>query len=166
MQKLIKDGQLVNDPWVLVTEANNAGILQALPGRSIIVPLKFWKFFQDDIAGYQGQVTVWLNSDENVNAIKDDLDAFPLVGLNFPLFSDGRSYTNARELREQLGYKGEIRALGDVLRDQLYYMKRCGFDAFALRHDQDVEECLAAFNDFHTGYQSSIDQPLPLFRRR
>jgi uncharacterized protein (DUF934 family) len=166
MQKLIKDGRLTDDRWTLVTEANNAGILQALPGRSIIVPLKFWKFFQDDIANYWGEVSVWLNSDENVNDIKEPLDRFPLIGLNFPIFSDGRSYTNARELREQLGYQGEIRAIGDVLRDQLFYMHRCGFNAFALRHDQDVDECLSAFDDFKTGYQASIDQPLPLFRRR
>ncbi len=166
MQKLIRDGALVEDHWVLVKEANNAGILQALPGRSIIVPYKFWKYFQDDIADFAGEVTIWLNSDESVEDIANLLDQFPLIGLNFPVFSDGRSYTNARELRENLGYQGEIRAIGDVLRDQLYYMKRCGFNAFQLRHDQDPEECLQAFEDFHTGYQASIDQPLPLFRRR
>jgi len=166
MQKLIRDGALVEDHWVLVKEANNAGILQALPGRSIIVPYKFWKYFQDDIADFAGEVTIWLNSDESVEDIANLLDQFPLIGLNFPVFSDGRSYTNARELRENLGYQGEIRAIGDVLRDQLYYMKRCGFNAFQLRHDQDPEACLQAFEDFHTGYQASIDQPLPLFRRR
>jgi len=166
VQKLLKNGQLVEDPWVLVKEANNAGILQVLPGRQIIVPLKFWKFFQEEISEYWGEVTIWLDSSDNVSDIAESLDRFPVIGLNFPLFSDGRSYTNARELRENLGYQGEIRAIGDVLRDQLYFMHRCGFDAFQLRHDQDPEECLTAFNDFHTGYQASIEQPLPLFRRR
>lgn len=166
MQKLIKNGELVDDSWVLVKEANNAGILQALPGRNLIVPFKFWKFFQQDIAEYWGDIAIWLNSDEDVNDIKEPLEGFPLIALNFPVFSDGRSYTNARELRESFSYQGEIRAIGDVLRDQLFYMHRCGFDAFQLRYDQDLEECLAALSDFKTGYQASIDQPQPLFRRR
>jgi len=166
VQTLIKNGQLADDSWVLVKEANNEGILQALPGRNLIVPLKFWKFFQEDVNNYMGQVTVWLDSDEDIEELAESLDRFPVIGLNFPVFSDGRSYSNARELRENLGYQGEIRAIGDVLRDQLFYMQRCGFDAFQLRHDQDPEECLTAFSDFQTGYQASIDQPQPLFRRR
>ena len=130
------------------------------------MPFKFWNFFQQDIADYWGKITIWLDSDEDVNKIAGSLDNFPVIGLNFPIFSDGRSYTNARELRERLNYQGEVRAIGDVLRDQLFYMYRCGFDAFQLRHDQDADECLSAFSDFVTGYQASIDQPQPLFRRR
>jgi uncharacterized protein (DUF934 family) len=89
-----------------------------------------------------------------------------VIALSFPIFSDGRSYTSARELRSNLGYKGEIRAIGDVLRDQLFYMSRCGFDAFLMREDQNLEGALAAFNDFSEGYQASVDKPIPLFRRR
>ena len=65
-----------------------------------------------------------------------------------------------------MGYKGEIRAIGDVLRDQLYYMSRCGFNAFSMRFDQDLEDSANAFKDFKTGYQTGTDEPLPLFRRR
>lgn len=166
MQKLIKNGRIINDHWIHVKEASDAGILHALPNRSIIVPLKFWNNHRAELDDYLGEATIWLDSHENVNDIPGPLEKFPLIALNFPIFSDGRSYTNARELREQLGYKGEIRAVGDVLRDQLFYMHRCGFDAFALRHDQDPDLCLKAFEDFKTGYQSSVDQPLPLFRRR
>ena len=101
-----------------------------------------------------------------MNQIGDNLNQLALVALNFPVFSDGRSYTNARELREHLHYTGEIRAIGDVLRDQLFYMARCGFDAFSLRHDQDPDDCLLAFGDFSTGYQATITEPDPLFRRR
>jgi len=166
MQKLIKDGALVDDYWVLVKEASNTGILNALPGRSLLVPLDFWRLFREELDDFYGDVTIWLNSNQDVNEIKDDLETLPLVALNFPVFADGRSYSNARELRESLGYKGEIRAIGDVLRDQLYYMSRCGFDAFSMRSDQDLEESLTAFNDFQTGYQGNIEQPVPLFRRR
>lgn len=166
MQKLIKDGRIVDDYWVLVKEANHPSILQALPGRNLVVPLKFWQLYRDDIGQYGGNVTIWLNSDENVNDLGERVHEFPMIALNFPVFSDGRSYTNARELRETLKYRGEIRAIGDVLRDQLFYMHRCGFNAFAIRYDQDPQACLDALADFRTGYQGSIDQPLPLFRRR
>jgi uncharacterized protein (DUF934 family) len=89
-----------------------------------------------------------------------------LIALCFPVFSDGRAYSSARELRQNMGYAGEIRAIGDVLRDQLFYMHRCGFNAFALRDDQDLELALSAFADFREGYQASVDRPDPLFRRR
>ncbi|MBF2963171.1 DUF934 domain-containing protein [Pseudomonas aeruginosa] len=72
----------------------------------------------------------------------------------------------ARLLRERYGYKGEIRAIGDVLRDQLFFMRRCGFDAYAIRADRSPEDALASLDDFSEVYQTSVEQPLPLFRRR
>lgn len=166
MPALIKNGAIADNNWTVLKDATGPEILQAVPGRNFIVPLSFWRQYADEMADYSGQFALWLDSNENVNDIGPQLHDFPLIALNFPVFSDGRSYTNARELREQLAYKGEVRAIGDVLRDQLFYMSRCGFDAFLLRHDQDPEACLAAFRDFHTGYQASVDNPLPLFRRR
>lgn len=166
MPKLIRNGAIEDDRWTLLKEATDPGVLTAVPGKNFIVPLKFWQTYREELNEYPGDKAIWLNSDENVNDIGPELHDFGVIGLNFPVFSDGRPYTNARELREHFGYKGEIRALGDVLRDQIFYMFRCGFDAFAIRYDQDPEACLQAFRDFHTGYQRSIDQPLPLFRRR
>jgi uncharacterized protein (DUF934 family) len=72
-----------------------------------------------------------------VEEIADDLEHFQVIALNFPAFTDGRHYSSARLLRDRYGYKGEMRAIGDVLRDQLFYMRRCGFDAFAVRPDRD-----------------------------
>jgi uncharacterized protein (DUF934 family) len=86
--------------------------------------------------------------------------------VNFPKFADGRGYSTARLLRERYGYHGEIRAIGDVLHDQLFFMKRCGFDAYAVRADKDIEAALAGFDDFSDAYQAAVDQPQPLFRRR
>lgn len=166
MPKLIKDGALASDRWTVLKEANGPEVLQVLPGKNLIVPLKFWKMFQAELDEYPGEIGVWLNSDENVADIGEKLQELPVIALNFPVFSDGRSYSNARALRENFKYEGEIRAIGDVLRDQLYYMSRCGFNAFDLRFDQDENLCLQAFNDFKTGYQASIAEPLPLFRRR
>jgi len=88
------------------------------------------------------------------------------VEVNFPKFGDGRGYSIARLLRERYGYKGELRAVGQITRDHLFFMESCGFDAFELREGEDPHEALAAFNDFSESYQASLKHPLPLFRRR
>ena len=88
------------------------------------------------------------------------------VEVNFPKFGDGRGYSIARLLRERYGYKGELRAVGEVVRDHLYYMESCGFDAFLLRDGEDPVEALTGFDDFSEAYQTSAARPLPLFRRR
>jgi uncharacterized protein (DUF934 family) len=94
------------------------------------------------------------------------LEGVTRIEVLFPKFGDGRGYSIARLLRERYGYKGELRAVGQVARDHLYYMEQCGFDAFLLREGEDVAEALAAFDDFSEAYQASVAQPVPLFRRR
>ena len=89
-----------------------------------------------------------------------------VVAVRFPKFGDGRAYSIARLLRERHGYKGELRAIGEVGRDLLYYMQQSGFDAFELRAGEDPFEALTAFDDFSTSYASTAAQPQPLFRRR
>ncbi len=98
--------------------------------------------------------------------VAERLGSVARVEVNFPSFTDGRGYSIARLLRERHGYRGELRAVGDVLRDQIFYLSRCGFDAFLLREDQDAEQALTAFNDFSEAYQASVERPEPLFRRR
>ena len=89
-----------------------------------------------------------------------------VIAVNFPKYGDGRGYSIARLLRERHGYQGELRAVGDVQRDQLYYLSRCGFDAFLLREDAGAGDALAALEDFSEAYQASVERPQPLFRRR
>jgi uncharacterized protein (DUF934 family) len=88
------------------------------------------------------------------------------VEVSFPSATDGRGYSIARLLRERHGYGGELRAVGDVKRDQLFNLARCGFDAFLLLKDEDADGALGAFDDFSEAYQASVERPLPLFRRR
>lgn len=169
--KLIKDQQIIKDTWHLLdgeatTPENLAQTLAHHQGQDIIVPLNCWLEARDQLGSRQGQTGVWLQSNEVPAPLAADLSRLPVVALNFPAFSDGRAYTSARELRQNMAYEGEIRAIGDVLRDQLFYMARCGFNAFALREDQDAEAALSAFYDFSDAYQASVDRPLPLFRRR
>ena len=88
------------------------------------------------------------------------------IAVNFPKFSDGRGYSIARQLRERYGYKGELRAIGEVARDHLHAMAQCGFDAFQLRAGENPQDALKALRDFSEQYQSTVAQPSPLFRRR
>lgn len=89
-----------------------------------------------------------------------------VIAINFPKFSDGRGYSIGRLLRERYGYKGELRAVGEVARDHLHAMEQCGFNAFQLREGEDPLEALAGFGDFSDSYQATAARPEPLFRRR
>jgi len=88
------------------------------------------------------------------------------VEVNFPKFGDGRGFSIGRLLRERYGYKGELRAVGQITRDHLFYLESCGFDSFELREGENAEEAVAAFDDFSESYQASPARPVPLFRRR
>ncbi len=94
------------------------------------------------------------------------LEGVSRVEVNFPKFGDGRGYSIARLLRERYGYRGELRAVGHITRDLLFYLESCGFDAFELRAGEDPHEALASFEDFSEAYQASVARPQPLFRRR
>ena len=94
------------------------------------------------------------------------MNELPVIAVNFPKFSDGRGYSIGRLLRERFGYKNELRAIGDVLLDQLQFMKRCGFDAYVLRADKDINKAARCLNFFSQGYQAATDTEIPLFRRR
>ena len=89
-----------------------------------------------------------------------------VIAVNFPKFSDGRGYSIGRLLRERYGYKGELRAVGEVARDHLHAMEQCGFNAFQLREGEDPQEALTGFGDFSDSYQATAARPEPLFRRR
>ncbi|HTQ76462.1 MAG TPA: DUF934 domain-containing protein [Burkholderiales bacterium] len=103
---------------------------------------------------------------DDLEAVAGRLAGAARVEVNFPKFGDGRGYSIGRLLRERYGYRGELRAVGQVARDLLLYMERCGFDSYELREGEDPQEALAAFGDFTEAYQASAAQPLPLFRRR
>jgi len=167
MSKIIKNGQIVDDAWqVLKLSEGETPESASLTETPALLPLAVWLARKTEILATGNPVGVWLDSSEGPEAIAGDLAHFSLIGVNFPKFADGRGYSSARLLRERYGYRGEIRAIGDVLQDQLFYMKRCGIDAFAVREDKDIEAALAGLNVFSDAYQAAVDQPQPLFRRR
>ena len=166
MATLIKERRIVADSWRLLSRGPKGELPEVPAQGDVIVPLALWLERRDAFLAYPGRLGVWLDANEGPEAIADDLRRFAVIAVNFPKFGDGRGYSIARLLRERYGYKGELRAIGDVLHDFLYFMEQCGFDAFALRDDQDASAALAAFDTFSEGYQTSVLRPVPLFRRR
>ncbi|MGY4534555.1 uncharacterized protein (DUF934 family) [Pseudomonas sp. TE3786] len=164
MQRIIKNGQLVDETWhLLPKDATLEGVSNC---DDLIVPLGLYVEHSSALKARDGGLGVWLEAGEEIEEIAGELDNFQVIALNFPAFTDGRHSSTAYMLRTRYGYKGEIRAIGDVLRDQLWALQRVGFDAFALREDKDPEDALKAFSEFDEVYQASADQPQPLFRRR
>ena len=136
----------------------------------VILPLAVWQARKEELAPRlaAGEVGLWLETFELIEdlvASVPDLNSLPVIAVHFPRPVDGRGFTIAMMLRTRFGYRNEIRAIGDVLRDQLFYMKRCGFDAYAIRADRSAEEALASLRDFSEPYQGAVDNPLPVWRR-
>lgn len=94
------------------------------------------------------------------------IDRLALIAIEFPKFTDGRGYSVGRMLRDRHGFRGELRAVGWVLRDNLYYMERCGFDAFELKAGKPLESALEAFGEFAATYQADTADKRPIYRRR
>ncbi|TPW18715.1 MAG: Oxidoreductase [Halothiobacillaceae bacterium] len=162
--QIIKERQIVDDHWHFVApEVDSA----SPPAGDIVVTLSQWQRWREPLlARRAGALGVRLLGSDDLQPIVADLHHFALIALEFPTFRDGRAYSSARLLRDRYGYTGELRAIGDVLRDQLYYMSRVGFNAFALRADQDIHHALQAFAEISVRYQASHDEPRPLYRRR
>ena len=168
MSKIIKSDRIVDDLWNILklTEDQTPETVVIPTDEPTLLPLAVWQARKQEILASNTPVGIWLESSESPETLAGDLEHVALIGINFPKFADGRGYSTARLLRERYGYRGEIRAIGDVLQDQLFFMKRCGIDAYAVRADKDIEAALAGLRDFSETYQAAVDQPQPLFRRR
>ena len=166
MATLIKERRIAADSWRLLKRGPKGELPEAPTQGDVVVPLALWFERREAFLAYPGRLGVWLDANEGPESLAADLQRFAIVAVNFPKFGDGRAYSIARLLRERYGYKGELRAIGDVLHDHLYFMEQCGFDAFSLREDQDAQAALSAFDTFSDGYQTSVLRPTPLFRRR
>jgi uncharacterized protein (DUF934 family) len=164
-KEIIKARAVVADDWsVLRLDEGQAADSAEVPAGKVIVPLAVWQAQRAALEGRAG-IGVWLAPDERPEALKGDLDKFGVVAIDFPKFTDGRGYSLAFNLRKRLGYTGELRAIGDVLRDQLFSMHRVGFDAFATRQDRNIHDALKGLTVFSEVYQASVDVNQPLFRR-
>ena len=153
---LIRNRRLVDDTWRLLQPED------AIPVEgNVIVPLALWREQRSALHDRKGLTGVWMAPADDPSEIGD---LPPLIAVHFPAFTDGRGYSTARLLRQRYGFTGELRAFGDILRDQLFELARCGFDSFVLRDDQDADDALRAFDDFSETYQAAADRG-PLFDR-
>ncbi len=136
----------------------------------VLVPLSVWIARKAELAERlaQGELGVWLATHELIESLVEnapDLNIFPLITVNVGRCADGRIFTIGNWLRTRYGYKNELRAVGDVLRDQLFFLKRSGFDSFLIRADRSAEEALASLKDFSQPYQGAVDITQPVWRR-
>ncbi|MBF1800627.1 DUF934 domain-containing protein [Alloalcanivorax profundimaris] len=165
-ERVILDGEIVDNTWVRF----DADQLEAdgLPdGGAVIVPLAYWKAHRDTLLERNDPVGVCLEPGEEPADLAEDLPRLSLVAVHFPAFKDGRGYSYARELRTRYRFEGEVRAVGDVLQDQLFYLHRVGFNAFEVRADRDIEEALEnGLRPFTVTYQGDVHDPRPIYQRR
>lgn len=158
---LLKRGEVAADPWQHVAAGD------PLPAEGpVVVPFERWKAEREALLARHGAVGVRLANTQPLAEVAFDLARFELLELEFPKFVDGRAYTQARLLRERYGYKGELRATGNVLRDQLQFMQRCGFDAFEIAAANAVEIWRAAVDEIEVVYQPAADGRVPAARLR
>lgn len=141
-----------------------------IPAGKVLLPLPVWLARRAELADRvaAGELGVWLETHELVETLAEsqaDLNVFPVIGVHIERFADGRAYSTAALLRTRYGFRNELRAFGDVLRDQLYYLRRVGFDAYQIRADRSAQNALASFKDFSEPYQASVVVDQPLWRR-
>ena len=161
MAQLLKDNQIIEDSWAFLDDS-----AETLPSGNLLLSLEQWQQFSDQLSQHNGELGLWLEGNAEIDAVIDSLQQLSLIAIKFPKFVDGRGFSLARLLRERYNYNGELRAIGEFIRDQLYLLKRCGFNAFQLSEDQDLSEASKSLSDFSETYQVSADQQEPLFRRR
>ncbi|MBJ7537783.1 DUF934 domain-containing protein [Marinomonas transparens] len=158
MPKLIKNGEIIDNSYTWIQDAD-----QAVNSTSI-VPAQKWLAEQETIGKVAG---IWLAAGDGTECLHDiDLSQFDVIGIHFPAFVDGRGFSYARLLRERLNFKGEVRALGEFIPDQLGYLLRVGFNGFQFNEEVDLEKALALHKPFSISYQGDVSEPRPIFLRR
>lgn len=154
MPALIRNNAIVEDAWHFDSVDATA------TGDHRVEPLAAWLQ-----AGADRGAAVQLEPGDDCQQLRDGLSSLQLVAVHFPVFTDGRGFSLARELRD-MGYRGELRARGHILPDQVEFLRRCGFDAFQPDDASRLQPSLDRLKGFSENYQAAVDQPLPLFRRR
>jgi len=154
--QIIKNKAVVEDSWVHYSGTGD------LPEGNVILSLKDFR----EMAPQGRKIGVQLEPGDLADDIRDDLDRIDLIAINFPTFMDGRGYSLAKILRDRYGYQKEIRAVGDIMRDQLFYLQRCGFNAYEIKAGRDIMDAVKGLEDFSVTYQVSADEKQPIYRRR
>jgi uncharacterized protein (DUF934 family) len=136
----------------------------------VIVPLSVFLANKDTLLSRIdiGSAGIWLDTHETLESLIDaigDINKLPIIAVHVERFADGRIFSLGTLLRTRYGYKNELRAFGDVLRDQLFFLKRSGFTSFQIRADRSAEDAITSLHDFSQPYQGAVDEPRPVFQR-
>ena len=161
--QVIKDRTIIDDDWSLIRDIESTA---PIPEGDVILPFVFWEANRIQLLKSKKKHAIWIDGSIETESLLNDIESFSLIALDFPVFKDGRSYSHARLLRERYSYKGELRAVGDVLQDQLFFMERCGIDSFQIRDGKDIEQALEGFKGFSVRYQAAADDAIPIPKRR
>ena len=149
---ILKDQQVTENTWTFVADDS------PLTTGNISVSLKRWKQDKEQLLTHEGKIGIRLIPEDDLDSLsKEDLKTIDLIELNFPVFTDGRLFSLAQLVRSKHAYQGEVRAVGNFISDQVFYLHRVGVDAFELSEAEDIERALSALNDFSVRYQASIN---------
>lgn len=157
---LIKNGDFADDTWI------DAGDDETLTDQASVVSLHRWQSETEALRARNAPLGLRLDAGESPDAIANDIGQFDLIKLNFPAFKDGRAYSYARMLRQRYGYSRELRATGNVLRSQLQFMHRVGFDAYDVDERITPEVYNEEISKLHEVYQPSADDRNTVIRKR
>lgn len=160
---ILRDGELVQDDWPVLEDGRTE--LETSGGK-VIVTLARWRAEREALLARHAAVGVLVPNTADIEALYPEIADRPLLVLQFPTFSDGRALTQAVLLRKRLGYRRELRAVGDVIRDLVFWLGRCGFDSIVPRKDQKPEACRAALREITVAYQAAADEHTPVWIRR
>jgi len=149
--KIIKDKQIIEDSWTHIADS------EAITDGDITVSLSRWTKEKAGLSNHQGNIGIRISPADTVEDIAADLKKVKLIAVEFPAFTDGRGFSHARILRSRYGFEGEIRAIGNYMPDQVFYLTRVGVNAFQLENPEQLELALSTMNDFTVKYQASTN---------
>ncbi|HEX5462082.1 MAG TPA: DUF934 domain-containing protein [Steroidobacteraceae bacterium] len=160
---VLSRGELVDDSWTLIED----GRTEIGPaGGKVIVTLARWRSEREALLAAHAAVGVLVPNTADIEAVFAEIADRALIALQFPAFTDGRALSQAVVLRKRLGFTGELRAVGDVIQDLVFWLGRCGFDSIVPRKDQNLEACRTALREFTVAYQAAADEHTPVWIRR
>jgi uncharacterized protein (DUF934 family) len=159
MRQLIRRREIVSDDWRYADEDPQGR------DRALILPFARWQQERSRWWLWDGRLGVRLGPADPVAALTGDFLRLALVAIEFGGIAEGRGYSQAQLLRKRYQFTGELRAVGKIQRDQLFYMARCGFDSFELPEGADLKAALTAFDDFSVAYQTAVDTGVSVERR-
>jgi len=152
---------VTQDDWLIIDKEE---IKQYINSNNInanlLIPVE--EYINNNLL-HKSNIGVLINSNQEIDILEPYLTKLPVIAFNFETFRDGRAYSKAYLLKTRFGYNGQIRAVGDVLKDQLSYMARCGFNVFVVRKDKDINDAIKAFNDFSKNYQADVLKDTPVY---